>query len=77
MILFTRKELEALGKEFNLPWRQLSEAQQVLLHEGLPPKEIKTELRRLCSNANDQGGGVQIFNNVLLGFVAILRAENS
>ena len=67
-------ELQTLADEFSLPKRQLSEAQEVLLYNGMEMLEIPGALKDLCENTKAHGGGVEIFAKLLAGQIAILKA---
>jgi len=74
MCPLSSKELQSLADQFGLPWRQISEAQEVLLFNGLTPDEVRVELPRLCSDARSQGGGVKMFRSLLDGLIAVLKS---
>lgn len=75
MIPLDKTELGRLAAEYNLPYRLLSEAQEVMLYEGWPPMEIHKDLPQLCADAKAQGGSVEMFDKLLKGQIAVFRAS--
>lgn len=75
MRTFDTKELQSLATKHNFPRRLLSEAQEVMLREGWTPEEIRKDLPQLCEDAKAQGGTIEMFDRLLKGQIAVLRAS--
>lgn len=71
--LLSADELGKLANDFNLPYRQLTEAQEVLRFNGAT--NIEMAIRDLCENTRAHGGSVETFDRLLKGQVAILKAS--
>lgn len=67
----------ALALKYGLPERQLTEAREALIFNGARPLNVDSDIEQLCRDANAQGGGVAMFDKLLKGQIAILRASQS
>ena len=79
MAILTSSELDDLAQQYGLPVRQLAEAQEVMLFNGVSHNEIRSKLPQLCDDARafSEGNVIAMFDRLLKGFIAYVEARNS
>jgi len=80
MAILTRIELNDLAKQHGLIVRQLAEAQEVMLFNGVSHEEIRSKIPQMCNDAEVFGHGgniIEMFDRLLKGFIANVEARKS
>ena len=73
--MMSKTDILTLANQYELPERQLSEAQEVLLYHGVDKSEIRSTVQTLCQSTKEHGGGASNFDKLLKGQIAILKAS--
>ena len=73
--MISKTDILTLANQYELPERQLSEAQEVLLFHGVEKSKIRSAMETLCQSTKEHGGGALNFDKLLKGQIAILKAS--